>query len=824
MAALRRSAAPDLGSAYRAVPPLAGTATDPVKPGVALLEAGDLPGAREAFRKAVEQNPRSAANRVNLAFALQQTGAETDALPHLRQAVSLDAQSFDAQYMLGGALERVSDFQGAVEHLRFAIALQPDFEPARADLCRVLARSGDTGAAREAIVAAIALDPGNADFHLYLGNLCMTESDLAAALESYARALTLRPDYPQAHANIGLALHAQARFDEAAESFERALAIDPLSSETHAKLGLTRKAQRRFGDAVASLRRALELQPENADTLNDIGTVLQEQGQLEQAITCYRRAIALRPDLPGGYANLGLALYEQGEVAQAVAMYRQGLAIRPVAEMHDNLAIALQKQGKVDEAIEHYHKALALKPDNLNTRCNLAAALADGGGPQQAIAAYRQILEQRPDHMIAHSNLLFNLSVDEYASPEDYLAEARRFDSKLRTCSFGPFATPAPAEGRRLRIGFVSGDLRSHPVGYFLEGILHHLDASKLELFAYPTIAKEDELTVRIKPLFKGWTLLKGLSDEAAARAIRADRIDVLLDLAGHTGDNRLPVFGWRPAPVQVSWLGYFASTGISAMDYVLADDICVPFGNDHLFTETVWRLPQTRLCFTPPAAGSTPDVSALPALQRGHITFGCFQRLPKINDNVLALWQRVFETLPSARLLLQSHQTGRPIYIEKILARLATFGISPDRVTVRGPAHRNAYLQSYAEVDIVLDTFPYTGGTTTCEALWMGVPTLTLAGESMIARQGAALLSAAGLSEWVAEAPEEYVRKAVEFAGDVRSLARLRASLRDRLPASTLFDVRLFAGRLEQALARIWQSYLAQCRGDSSADLAPIP
>ena len=320
--------------------------------------------------------------------------------------------------------------------------------------------------------------------------------------------------------------------------------------------------------------------------------------------------------------------------------------------------------------------------------------------------------------------------MDDRCSPDEYLAEARRFNCKLKTRPFGGRDRPR-ASGGRLRVGFVSGDLRTHPVGFFLEGILQHLDPSKFELFAYPTIAKADELTARIRPRFSRWHLLKGQTDEAAAQAIRADQIDILLDLAGHTGDNRLPVFGLRPAPVQVSWLGYFASTGVSAMDYVLADDVCVPLGSEHFFTEKVWRLPQTRLCFTPPTDGTTPNVSALPALERGYITFGCFQRLPKITDSVLGLWQQVFAALPDARLLLQSHQTGRPLYVEQILTRLARVGIHADRVTVRGPAHRSAYLQSYAKVDMVLDTFPYTGGTTTCEALWMGVPTVTLTGET---------------------------------------------------------------------------------------------
>ncbi|MES2991035.1 MAG: tetratricopeptide repeat protein [Pseudomonadota bacterium] len=782
-------------------------AADHVKRGVALLEESDFAGACTAFRAAVELSPGVSAHHVNLAYALQQAGEEAAAVPHLRQAASLDPSSFDAHYMLGGALERLPDLLGAAEHLRRAIALQPAFEPAHADLCRVLSLAGDTEAARGAITAAIALNPENADFHHYLGNLCMTESDAPAALESYERAIALRPAFAQVHANMGWAHHALKRFDEAIDSYERALAIDPSLAEAHLKTGLTRKAQRRLDDADTALQRAVDLQPDNAEALNHLGIVQQERGQLDSAIQNYRRAIALRPELPGGYANLGLALYEQGDVVEAIVTYRKGLAIKPIAEMHDNLATALQKRGLVDEAIEHYHLAIALQPDNLNTRCNLAAALAEGGEPQQAIAAYRQILELHPRHMVAHSNLLLSLSVDERCSPAEYLAEARRFDSKLAT-NKSEFDRPDDIGRRRLRIGFVSGDLRGHPVGYFLEGVLRCLDLTQFELFAYPTIAKHDELTARIRPLFAGWRLLKGLDDAAAAKAIRADGIDILLDLAGHSGENRLPLFGLRPAPVQVSWLGYFASTGVSAIDYVLADDVCVPPGSEQFFTERVWRLPETRLCFTPPAEGSTPEVTALPALRNGHITFGCFQRLPKINDAVLDVWGRVFAALPNARLLLQSHQTGRPLYAEQISARLEAAGISRDRATVRGPAPRDSYLESYGEVDIVLDTFPYTGGTTTCEALWMGVPTITLTGESMIARQGVAMMSAARLPDWVAADAGQYVGKAVAFGTAVDELAQLRATLRQRIQGTPLFDIQLFAHRLGAALTGIWREH----------------
>lgn len=792
------------------------------KRAIALLEAGRLLEAADAFRHAVEVAPDSAANRVNLAYALQQTGAEDEAASHLQRAVALDAANFDARYMLAGALERRGDYAGAAEQLAKAVELQPGFEEARSQFCRVLAAAGDTDAAKAAIEQALERNPRNAEFHHYRGNLLLGQGDSAQAILSFAEALALRPDYAEVHGNLGLALHARAEYDAAAASFERAFAIAPeLSAEMQLRLAATRKAQGRLGMAAELLQRLLDAEPDHAEALNQLGVVLQEQGLLDRAISCYWRAIGLQPDRPGAYGNLGLAFYEQGDVNEAVATYRRGLAVSPLATTHDNLGIALQRQGAVDEAIEQYRLALALDPDNLNTRCNLGAALADGQGPHAAIAAYRDILAVKPEHLVAHSNLLFNLSYDEETTAAGYLAEARRFDAKLARSSLPPPTADVTAGvDRPLRIGFVSGDLRGHPVGYFLEGIIEHLDRRRFELYAYATLPTEDALTDRIKQHFAGWRLIKGESDEAAARAIREDGIDILIDLAGHSGQNRLGVFAWRPALVQLSWLGYFASTGVAAMDYVLADPVCVPPGSERLFTERIWRLPHTRLCYTP-LGEHVPAVADLPARQRGHLTFGCFQRLPKVNDKVLALWGRVFEELPTAHLLLQSPQLARPRFVDEILQRLARVGIVRERVTVRPPAHRDAYLATYAEVDVVLDTFPYTGGTTTCEALWMGVPTLTLAGESMLARQGAALLAAAGLHEWVAVDTDDFVRKAAALTAHTTRLAQLRAGLREQVRGSPLFDTRLFARHFQAALLGMWQERVTGPLGESSARVA---
>jgi predicted O-linked N-acetylglucosamine transferase (SPINDLY family) len=361
-------------------------------------------------------------------------------------------------------------------------------------------------------------------------------------------------------------------------------------------------------------------------------------------------------------------------------------------------------------------------------------------------------------------------------------------------------------------VGLVSGDLRAHPVGYFLEGVMAALAsgaAGRLEFFAYPSHFCADVLTERIKACCHGWHSAVGLSDERLARRIRDDGIDILIDLAGHTAHNRLPMFAWKPAPVQVSWLGYFATTGVAAMDYLIADPWTLPEAENGNFTETVWRLPETRLCFTPPDIDI--EIAPLAALGRGHITFGCFNNLTKVNQAVVALWARVVEAVPDSRLFLKASQLQEPSMRESMAERFSALGVAEERLILEGASSRAEYLAAYRHVDIALDPFPFVGGTTSAESLWMGVPVLTLAGEHLVSRQGVGLLANAGLSEWVASDPDDYVARAVAHSADLQCLASLHDDLRPRILASPVFDAPRFAGYLEAALRGMWVSWCAR-------------
>jgi protein O-GlcNAc transferase len=536
-----------------------------------------------------------------------------------------------------------------------------------------------------------------------------------------------------------------------------------------------------------------------------LGNAFKARYELENAEKHYRHAIRLQPDYAPPYYNLGLTLGEQNRFQEAVACYQQALEFNPnYVEAHSNLGDMFKEQHRLAEAEACYRTALRINPNYMEAHNNLGILLKDQGRFSEAEQFYRAAISLQPDAR-THSNLLFTYTYDAERDAKFYLAEAKNYGEKVAQKVSQTFTTwqcePQPA---RLRVGLVSGDFWNHPVGYFLENLLAHLDTAKLELMAYPTIHRNDALTQRIQPYFSQWKSLVGLTDEAAARLIQADAVHILVDLSGHTAKNRLPVFAWKPAPIQISWLGYWATTGVAEMDYILVDEVGVPEQNHWHFSEKVRYLPDTRLCFSAPKMDIA--VSILPALSKGYVTFGCFQNLTKVTDAVLAVWGKIFAQLPTARLRLQSKQLSDEQFTEQFFARLKAVDIAAYRVDIQSFTDREAYFAAHAEVDFILDSFPFTGGTTTCEALWMGVPTLTLAGETLVARQGASLLSAAGLPEWVVENEQDYIKQAIVFATDLDVLAQLRSHLREQVLASPLFDGQRFAKNFENTLWQLWR------------------
>ncbi len=610
------------------------------------------------------------------------------------------------------------------------------------------------------------------------GNALQSNGQLKAALQCYEAAIRQAPKMARAHLNRGNILLASGDAQAALMAYETALSHDPAYAAAHYNTGNALVTVGRRADALAAYRRAIALKPDFVDAEVALGAALDDLGQFDAAVASYRRALALQPDYAQVHSNLGNALKELGQFDGAAASYRRALAIDPkYAEGHNNLGNALKDLRRVADAEACYRRAIKLNP------------------------AYAE----------AHSNLLFLLNYSDDKDPSLLLSEARHYGDVVTPPDRAPTISPRSREPERcLRVGFVSGDFRAHPVSYFFEAVLAALanqTSGRLELFCYHNHSSSDEVTERIKSLCHGWRPAVSLSDEMLVRRIADDRIDILIDLAGHTAHNRLPLFARKPAPVQLSWLGYFATTGVAAIDYLIADPWTLPESQEANFAEKIWRLPQTRLCFTPPDADV--EVNALPALSNGYLTFGCFNNLTKMNDRVVALWSQVLAGVPDSRLFLKSPQFMELSIQQEVAGRFAAGGVDRSRLIMEGLSSRAEYLKTYQRLDIALDPFPYTGGTTTCEALWMGVPVLTLAGEHFLSRQGVGLMMNAGLPEWIASNADDYVARAVSHASDLKRLALLRASLRQQVLASPLFDAPLFARHFELALRNMWSGQL---------------
>jgi len=639
---------------------------------------------------------------------------------------------------------------------------------------------GQPQAALALIGQAVAVLPQVAEFHSNLGGVYLVLGLLDEAIASYEQALRLRPDLPELHFNLGAALAQQRKWKEADACYRQALALRPSYAEAHHKLGYALAEEGRFADAEGSYREALRLRPDSADAFNHLGTALAAQGRLAEAVPSFREALRLEPDFVVAHYNLGLALAAQGSHDEAIASYEQAVRIKPdYAEALNNLANAYRDQGRLDEAIACFRKAVAANPD------------------LQAI----------------HSNLLYTVQFDADYDPATTFAEHLRWAEQFGASA----ATHRPLQpinrdpGRRLRIGYVSADFHEHVMGRYSEAIVGAHDRGRFEVFCYANVDHPDALTQRLKALADHWRSIAGMSDARAGDLILQERIDVLVDLAGHTAGNRLGVFAGKPAPIQVTHFGYFATTGLAAMDYRLTDTYCDPPGRtEHYHTEKLVRMPGVQWYYVPP---SGPEVGPLPVRQAGHVTFGCFNNLSKVTAAMIGLWSQILRSLPGSRMVVMAGAGSAAD--ERVLAAFGGHGVGNERVRLMGRQSRDAYFRLYQGVDICLDTFPFTGCNTTADALWMGVPVVSLAGPSCVTRQGVATLVVhGGLGDLVTETPAAYVEAATRLAQDLPRLEELRSQLRGRMKCS-LGDVRRFTRDLEAAYRGMWERFCREEHGD---------
>jgi predicted O-linked N-acetylglucosamine transferase (SPINDLY family) len=670
---------------------------------------------------------------------------------------------------------------------------------------------GDLVLASEALARALALDPRHAPSLNLLGFLALRDGRLDEAREAFRRAIEAAPENPIYRSNLALAEGGlpAAEPSAALAHAQRAVSLRPQDVAAWLNCAALLNQLQGSAAAIAALYEALVQCPEDPQLLHRLAQYLHESARLAEAVTHYHHALRVAPESVPVRIDLALAYQRLLRLDPALRLLDEALERAPDhPQALLNKGAALYHRRRFREAIALLERSLAIQPDEPRALTNLGMARIALGETDTAIGHFRRLLESHPDHAVGHSNLLLALNYSDRVGVAEIAAEARRYGERH----------PAPAPlahdnvrdpERRLRVGLVGGDFRYHVVGMFLLGLLPKLDRSRLELVCYSMVDVPDPFTQRIQALAAGWVDARTLDDAALAARVRADRVDVLLDLAGHTADNRLTAFAHRPAPVQASWLGFPGTLGAPGIDHRLTDAMLDPPGEQGVSLEAPVRL-RSFFCYAPPPDwGGALQVAGLPAAGNGCVTFGAFNSLSKLSPTTFDLWAAAMRAVPGSRLVARAKPFDDPAERDRFVAHLAERGVQPARIDPRpylpDPA---AHLRIYDQVDIHLDSHPYGGGTTSCDALWMGVPVLTLYGDRPCARLGASVLSQLGLEDWIARDVAQYARIAAEKTADLRALAALRAGMRARFVASPLHDAGAFAIEFEAALRGLWRDW----------------
>ncbi len=680
-------------------------------------------------------------------------------------------------------------------------------------------QQGDHRRAAEQIGQAIAARPAYPEAHNNLGLVLQALGDLPAAVASHRRAVEITPDYAIGHYNLANALREIGDWPGAIASYRRAIAIEPGFFDAQANLGGVLAQSDRQEEALACYRQALRLKPDSVPTLVNLASLLRRQGRFQEALAIAEQAVALAPRSATAQQAKGVTLSKLGQQSAAVAALRLAVMLEPgeVQSLMD-LAWALRRSGQLAEAASCYLQGIELNPDQPVGHDGLGTVRLLQGRIEEAAEAFDRAIERDPADLGSLSNRLlcrqYLPGIDRAALAEAHAEWERRHGRRLRIQARPPRNDRDP--DRRLRVGLISNDLGRHPVGYFVLPLLEARNRGAFEILCYSDRAVPDDLTQRLEGLADRWQTICGISDRRLAEVIHDDGVDILIDLAGHTGRNRLGVFARKPAPLQMSWAGYVGTTGLTAIDYLIADRFHCPPEEPAPGPERVIRLPDGYVCYAPP--DYAPPVSALPASSRGQVTFASFSNLAKLNAGVLATWAHILGRLPGSRLIVQTMALAEEGGRADFAARCTQAGIDPAQLDLRGPVPHEALLRAYNEVDIALDPFPYSGGLTTCEALWMGVPVVTFPGATFAGRHSTSHLNNVGLPELVARDREDYVAQVLALAQDRERLAGLRLGLRARMAASPLCDAPRYARAFEGALREAWQEW---CRLPA---VAPAP
>ncbi|HEY8097633.1 MAG TPA: tetratricopeptide repeat protein, partial [Methylobacter sp.] len=711
----------------------------------------------------------------------------------------------ETHFQLGNTLLERGQPDAAVGHYRRALEFKQDCAEVYCNLGNALSKLGQLDDAMLNYQRALQISPDNAETYFNLAIILKITGRPDEAETTYRRALEIKPNFPEAHNNLAYTLRDMGRPDEAETSCRRALEFKPDFAPAHYNLGIILSDLGRLDEAEASCRRALENKQNFAEAYCSLGSILRDQHRLDEAIICYQTALNIKPDYADAHSNLGVGLRDLGQLNESEASCRRALEINPdSAGAFSNLGATLRDLGQLNEAEACCRRALEINPNFAPAHYNLGVTINSLGWLEEAETHYRRALEIKPDFTDAHSNLIFTLDL----MPDKDIAclqeERLRWDLAHAAHLHQQQAhANIPDPERRIRIGYVSADFHNHSATRVFGSMLIRYDRSQFDVFAYSNSkGQDDELTELFRQNVTAWRNIVSLSDDAVAKMIREDQIDILVDLSGHTAGNRLLVFARKPAPIQITAWGYATGTGMRAMDVFFTDPVMVPPEDKQYFTEQVRYLPSVvgAFFFEP-----FPDANKLPALSDGIITFGSFNRLAKVSDKSYRAWAEVLLAVPRSRLILKTAELNDATVRERVIEHFTQAGVAADRITLQGKTSWHEHMQAYQQIDIALDPFPHGGGVTALEGLMMGVPVITLCWPTMAGRLSASIMITMGLPDWIATTPEHYVELAIQKASDLQSLALLRRQLRGIFTSSVLGDQAAYALAVEHEYRQLW-------------------
>ncbi len=572
-----------------------------------------------------------------------------------------------------------------------------------------------------------------------------------------------------------------------------------------------------FDDAAKYLEQAILLRQDNPNTFLNLGIANRNQGLIEQSVAHLETATRLRPDDHLIWSELSVSQHMMGLNDEAIVSAQNAVNLAPeTADYYYNLGSMFLQIDDFLSAITTLEKAVSIAPDYTDAHCNLGLANMFLARHKEALASFKTACRLDPLHREANGNIIFVMTSMFDISTQEIFQHATAFGNRLHAALNSATEHRQPVDrnpDRRLKVGFLSRDFQHHPVGYLLRDVIGAIDPDDFELFAYvPGEDLQSSLQTHFKDVFDRWVRLGDMDESSIARRIAEDGVDILIDLAGHTRGNKIGVFACKPAPVQVTWLGFAATTGIPGMDYILGDKITLPDNHGDAFTETPWRMPETSFCYAPPEEDC--DISPPPYLRNGYITFGSVNNFVKLGDEVVELWSRLLRELPDSRLILKNPTARRDFgFSDLTKARFFRHGIAPERISIEVRSSRRELWGRYGEFDVGLDPFPSPGGATTMDALWMGVPVLRLRGDRFSSRVGDSILTAIGHQDLIAEDEDDFIAKATSFANHPEQLLALRENLRKNLQESRICDPKGFASDLSATLRDMWRKH---CEGEA--------